>query len=100
MKKNWVKAGIVTVSDRRVQERLLQINQEYTKISKNKSKTTPAAESERKAYSESIAKTFDIKDPNARQAILDDAQRTDEAKEEDLAFFDDYLGMYFLVSNK
>ena len=37
-----------------------------------------------------------MKDPNARQVIVNDLQREDDAREEDLAFFDDYLGNLIL----
>lgn len=92
VKKKWKEAGIVTVSDARIREKLVDINDDYNKVMKSKSKTTPGAEAERAKYQVDIAKTFDISDPNARQAILDDFERSDEAKIEDLAFLDDYLG--------
>ena len=90
----WHQARIITISDVRIKERLVEINSNYGKVLKNKSKTTPAAEEERKKYLVEIEKTFDIKDPNARLAIINDLERTFEAQQEDLAFFDDYLGNY------
>lgn len=36
--------------------------------------------------------TWDITDPNARLAILNDENRSDQAKQEDLVFFNDFVG--------
>ena len=66
VKRKWNEAGIITVSDVRIKEKLTQINIDYGKILKNKSKVSDAAEEERRQYKENIEKTFDIKDPNAR----------------------------------
>ena len=43
-------------------------------------------------FIEKIKSTWDITDPNAKNAIINDPNRSQKAKEEDLAFFDDYFG--------
>ena len=46
----------------------------------------------REKFQSELKSTWKIADPNAREAILNDPNRSEQAKEEDLAFFDDYFG--------
>jgi hypothetical protein len=92
VKDNWVLAGIFTVSDVRIRERLVELSGAYNKQFRNRNIMTLKLVETRKAYLAQIKKTFDVKDPNARQAILDDRNRSENAKTEDLGFFNDFLG--------
>ena len=86
------KAGIITISDRSIQQRIVSLNQEYQNICQNKKKETPGWVTKREKYLDGIQKTWNIADPNARTAILNDVNRSEQAKTEDLAFFDDNFG--------
>ena len=92
VKLRWDQAGILTVVDTRIVEKLVKIQKEYNTVFDRRNRQSLAAETEREIYLASIEETFDIKDPNARIAILNNKNRSDKDREEDLAFFDDYLG--------
>ena len=46
----------------------------------------------REKFLEEISKTWDIADPNARKMILNDENRSEDAKKEDIEFSDDKFG--------
>ena len=85
-------AGIITISDRAIQKRILDLSEEFRKVSMKRNIQTPGIVASRDTFLEKISHTWDITDSNARQTILNDEARTQAAKEEDLAFFDDYFG--------
>jgi hypothetical protein len=88
----WLQAGIVTISDQSIQKRLLGLNEKYSMIFRHRNEVSAPKVASREAFVESMKKTFDIKDANARQVILEDSNRSEESKTEDLSFFDDFLG--------
>jgi hypothetical protein len=92
IKRGWMEAGIITVSDYWIKEWLEEIQEKYNKMFCHRNKESVAVQEERDTYVMAIKKTFDIKDPNAHLAIINDTNRSMKAKEEDLAFYDDYLG--------
>ena len=57
----------------------------------NKNRNKGRKEKEDK-YTSKIQNTFDIKDPNARNVIENDPVRSETARKQDLAFYDDFLG--------
>jgi hypothetical protein len=86
------KAGIITISDRAIQQRIISLGKQYQKIrSKIKIKTAGVV-AIREKFVEEISKTWNIADPNARKVILNDESRSEDAKKEDIEFFDDNFG--------
>ena len=61
-------------------------------VFRHRNRDTVAMKLSRQQYEEEIKKTFDIAHPEARNAIVNDLNRSEKAKEEDLAFFDDFFG--------
>ena len=92
VKTPYLKAGIVTVTDRTIVDHLVKTNDEYTNMKKYIGRESESAKLKRDEYVAKIAKTFHIIDPNARRAIENDPKRDQKAKEEDLKYFDDYFG--------
>ena len=92
VKRKYLQAGIVTVSDRRIVERLEAEQEKYQGIFRHRDRKNPADIVAREGYLTHIKQTFDIKDHNARQVIENDPVRSEEARGEDLAFFDDFFG--------
>ena len=88
----WQMAGITTIGDFSIKEKLRKAREDLRAIDKNLHKETEAARDVRKKYLEKIEKTFDISDPNARAIIMADTNREDRDKKEDIEFFDDFLG--------
>ena len=91
VKLKWLQAGILTVSDVRIKERLTEEQDEYNKMYRHRNRMTPAAREQRTKFEVEIKKTFNVMEEDARQVIQNDLSRSEQAKEEDLAFFDDYL---------
>ena len=92
LKKPWQMAGIMTVSDFSIKEKFVKVAEGLRATYKHLGTNTPAARDARDKYLVKISKTFNIKDANARAAILSDPNRDKRAKKEDISFFDDYLG--------
>ena len=92
VKRKYLQAGIKTVSDRTIIDKLEREQEKYRDIYIKRDRMTPAAIESRENYLVYVKQTFDIKDHNARLVIENDPDRSDEAKAEDLAFFDDFLG--------
>ena len=92
VKRPYLMAGLVTVSDQAIERHLKSVNEDYLSVVKLKDKSTPGAESRKAEYQEKILTTFNIVDPNARKIIENDQNRSTAAKKEDLRFFDDYFG--------
>ena len=59
------------------------------KIYRHKDRQTEAYISSKEKFMDRIKKSWDITDPNARNAFLNDSCRTPQAKKEDLGFYDD-----------
>ena len=91
VKITWLKAGILTVSDSRIKEKIVSLSESYNKIFRHRNVMTDTVKKHREEYIKGLQKTFDIKDPKARQMIVDDPLRSEKDKEEDLSYFDDYL---------
>ena len=85
-------AGITMMGDFSIKERIVKAREEQKAVCKHLNKKTVTATSEREKYLKKIEGTFDIKDANARAIIIADTNREEKDKEEDLAFFDDFLG--------
>ena len=92
VKKIWIQAGLSTVTDSRIIEKLINIQEKYNDILRHIKRKTTKEEDNRNEFLENIEKTFDISDPNCRLAIVNDKNRTEQAIEDDLKFFDDYIG--------
>ena len=92
VKKIWIQAGLYTVTDSRIIEKLIKIQEKYNEIIRHLKRKTKKEEDNRNEFLEIIEKTFDISDPNCRLAIVNDKNRSEQAKEDDLKFFDDYIG--------
>ena len=98
VKRWWIKAGFDTVTDFRIREKLKEAQDAYNIIFRHRDRKSAPEVKKRTEYLESIKKSFDISDPNARILIVNDKNRSERAKKEDLEFFDDYLGKYnFLI---
>ena len=88
----FYQAGIVTVSGRAIQKKIVDLNEEYRTICKTKDVMTSGIVTNREKFLDKIKRTWDLTDVNARKVILNDELRTEEAKKEDVAFFDDNFG--------
>ena len=85
----YFKAGILTASDSLIKKKLLALWEEYCLMNKLRNKSSKEKEEK---YMNKIQKTFDIRDPNARKVIENDPVRSETARKQDLAFYDDYFG--------
>ena len=94
VKIKYLQAGIKTVSDRRIVERLEEEQKKYKTVCNQSGRKNPAALLQRSEYLKSLKTTFDIKDPTSRSHIEQDSNIGDERRKQDLAFFDDYFGKY------
>ena len=92
VKMPWFKAGILTLSDTTIKRKLEELNSQYSMIFKHRHRKFKGEEQKREAYVIQIKKTWDIKHQNSRSLIENDPNRSASAKQEDLLFFDDYLG--------
>ena len=55
------------------------MNEEHSKIYRHRNVKTPSVLATRDQYLDRIRKTWDITDPNARNAIINDPNRSKEA---------------------
>ena len=92
MKQPFLKAGIITVTDRAIADSLKKLNEDYRLMLKIKARVTESAIAKKEEYEAQIGKTYNITDANARALIANDKNRSTEAKDEDLAYYDDYFG--------
>ena len=92
VKMPWYKAGILTLSDTTIKRKLEELNSQYGMMCKHRNRKSKGEEQKREAFVIQIKKTWDIKHQNSRSLIENDPNRSASAKQEDLMFFDDYLG--------
>ena len=85
-------AGIATISDWSIVNRLVSLNDAFGKIYCLRDRQTPSHISLKEKFIQQINRTWNIADPNAKNAIMNDPNRDKAAKKEDLAFFEDYFG--------
>ena len=62
VKINWLKAGIHTVSDSRIKEKLVSLSESYNKIFRHRNVTNDTVKKHREEYILGLQNTFDIKD--------------------------------------
>ena len=87
----FIEAGIVTISDYSILEKLKSSHADYKLLCKIATRETESAKQTKEKYMVTLGKTFDITDKNARAIIANDEHRSAAAKREDLMFFDDYF---------
>ena len=92
VKLKWLQAGIATLADRSIREKLCKLQEKYQHIFFIRKRKNPSSIQQHTNYIRDIEQTFDIGDVNARLMIENDPNRTEEAKLEDLSFYDDFLG--------
>ena len=90
VKRPYLQAGFVTLSDQAIERHLKKISEELVAVKKLKARSTGV--SRQVEYEREILKTLNILDPNARTSIMNDANRSEAAKQEDLRFYDDFFG--------
>ena len=79
-------AGIATISDWSIVNRLVSLNDAFGKIYCLRDRQTPSHISLKEKFIQQINRTWNIADPNAKNAIMNDPNRDKAAKKEDLAF--------------
>lgn len=89
LKEIWRKAGISTMADNSIQNKLIKLNDAYNNILKHRSKTSPKAEKDRQDFDKYLDTLFDIAHKDAETSISNDRLRSDKAKSEDLTFLQD-----------
>ena len=87
----FIEAGIVTISDYSIMEKLKSVSGDYSLLLKIVNRESESATQTKEKYMVTLGKTFDITDFKAREIIANDEQRSGVAKREDLLFFDDYF---------
>ena len=76
-------AGIVTIPDRNIAKKIIELYDLYLAIKKKKSLTTKGATDQRASFKESLTALFDVSSDNAEDLIRADSSRSKKRKEED-----------------
>ena len=82
IKEKWLMAGLPIESDRSIKKKIETIFKEYSGL--RESYIGPKV----KSFLENAPKLFDIGHPNLRDIIKKDPNRTEQNKEDDIAFYD------------
>ena len=89
IKHRYGEAGIVTIPDRNIAKKIIELYDLYLAIKKKKSLTTKGATDQRASFKESLTALFDVTAADAEDLIRADSSRSQQRKEEDLSFLQD-----------
>ena len=104
IKGKWRQAGIETVSDRAIRDKIVSLTNEYQrKIKKRRNRQSKGALEEREKCARNLDKCFNVSSERAKEVIENDKKRSAEDKARDLDFLSDQLGerkMVFTIEDK
>ena len=91
VKQAWIKAGFPVITDQSIRLKVLNLNQTWMSLDKNKKKNTEVAKESRKSFEKDIKTLFWISVKDLKKEIESDRLRTSGAIKEDIAFLEDQV---------
>ena len=97
VKKTWIKAGIPTIVDKNIRDKVKNLYETWRKQLKCRKRVSKAAVESREKFENILSKVFDIGASEAEKLIEQDRLRDERAKNEDINFLKDQRGDRHMV---
>ena len=87
----WSQAGIKTIADKFIREKIVNLMMEYKDMFKKRERVSQSAVDKREQFTRKLESCFDVSSSDAITDIRLDKKRTEEDKEHDIRFLEDQL---------